>query len=299
MGKILYQISEALGIDLKSSERKLLYLNTIFVFVFAVCIFFAGLFVNKLFASISIKYAVIFLFIVIIMFLSYYLSKYFLGKSFKTNYLLNLLLKDTLHELNIPLSVIKANTQMLSANETDEKRLKKYNRIQKASEELFKLYEDVDYYIKKETKNEVREEFELSNFILVEVEKFAILYPNTDIKCELEAIDVYVDKRGFQKVFTNLLGNALKYNQDNNDIHITLRYNELTIEDKGIGMSESDLFLIFDRYYRGEQNKKGYGIGLSIVKAFCDEYNISIKIDSSLGVGTKISLDLSSLMVKG
>ncbi len=233
------------------------------------------------------------------MLLSYYLSKYFLGKSFKTNYLLNLLLKDTLHELNIPLSVIKANTQMLSLNEKDEKKLKKHERIQKASEELFRLYEDVDYYIKKETKNEIREEFELSNFIFIEVEKFTILYPSVKIKCKLESVDIYTDKRGFQKVFGNLLGNSLKYNQNNNDIFVTLSYNELSIEDRGVGMSESDLFLIFDRYYQGEQNKKGYGIGLSIVKTFCDEYNISIKIDSKLGIGTKVSLDLSSLIAKG
>ncbi|MFK5882279.1 MAG: HAMP domain-containing sensor histidine kinase [Sulfurospirillum sp.] len=284
---------------MKSSEKKLIYLNTLFVFIFAIFIFFSGFLIDKSLFSTEIKYIIVFLSIILIMLLSYHLSRYFLGKSFKTNYLLNLLLKDTLHELNIPLSVIKANTQMLLTNEKDEKKLKRYDRIQKASDELFNLYEDVDYYIKKETKNEVREEFELSNFLLMEVEKFAILYPDVKIKCELESMDVYTDKRGFQKVFSNLLGNALKYNQNNNDISVVLGYNELTIEDRGIGMSESDLFLIFDRYYQGEQNKKGYGIGLSIVKTFCDESNIRVKIDSKLGIGTKISLGLNSLMVKG
>ena len=299
MEKILSQISEELGIDLKSSEKKLLYLNTLFVFIFAVFIFFSAFVIDRLSCSDEIKYIIIFIFIVGTILLSYYLSRYFLGKSFKTNYLLNLLLKDTLHELNIPLSVIKANTQMLAANEKDEKRLKKYNRIQKASQELYQLYEDVDYYIKKETKNEVREEFDLSGFLQSEVEKFTILYPDTKIKCELEDVVIYTDKRGFQKVFGNLLGNALKYNKDNNDVFIKLSYNELIVEDKGVGMSESDLFLIFDRYYRGEQNKKGYGIGLSIVRAFCDEYNVLIKIDSKLGFGTRVSLDLNSLVIKG
>jgi len=296
--KILYQISEELGIDLKNSEKKLLYLNTIFVFIFAVVIFFSGFMVEKLSLSLGMAYIAIALFMAVILFMSYYLSKYFLGKSFKVNYLLNLLLKDTLHELNIPLSVIKANTQMLMSNEKDEKRLKKYGRIQKASDELYMLYEDVDYYIKKETKNEVREEFELSKLLHVEVEKFKILYPDIDIKCNYEPLYIYADKRGFVKIFNNILANALKYNKDNNDIIVELSYNVLSIKDRGMGMSESELFLIFDRYYQGSESRNGYGIGLSIVKAFCDEYNISIKIDSKQGLGTKVSLDLKSIVIE-
>lgn len=298
MEKILYQISEELGIDLKNSEKKLLYLNTIFVFIFAVVIFFSGFMVEKLSLSLGMAYIAIALFMAVILFMSYYLSKYFLGKSFKVNYLLNLLLKDTLHELNIPLSVIKANTQMLMSNEKDEKRLKKYGRIQKASDELYMLYEDVDYYIKKETKNEVREEFELSKLLHVEVEKFKILYPDIDIKCNYEPLYIYADKRGFVKIFNNILANALKYNKDNNDIIVELSYNVLSIKDRGMGMSESELFLIFDRYYQGSESRNGYGIGLSIVKAFCDEYNISIKIDSKQGLGTKVSLDLKSIVIE-
>ena len=299
MVKTLYQISEELGIDLKSSEKKLLYLNTVFLSIFTVFIFFAGFFMDKLFFADWVKYVIISIFIIIIVFLSYYLSSYFLGKSFKTNYLLNLLLKDTLHELNIPLSVIKANTQMLMLNEKDEKRLKKYQRIQKASDELYMLYEDVDYYIKKEIKNEVREEFELSKLLYAEVEKFRIIYPNVSIECDCVSLHIYTDKRGFIKIFDNLLGNALKYNKNDNDIYIKLRYNNLSIEDSGVGMSESELFLIFDRYYQGSKSKNGYGIGLSIVKAFCDEYNIAVNIDSSLGVGTKISLDLKNIVIEG
>ncbi len=289
---------ERLDIGLKSSEKKLLYLNTFFISIFAIFIFFSGFLLEKISLSVGVKQIIIFISILIIITLSYYLSSYFLGKSFRTNYLLNLLLKDTLHELNIPLSVIKANTQMLMLSEKDDKKVQKYKRIQKASDELYALYEDVDYYIKKETKNEVREEFELSQFLYQEVEKFKILYPDTDINFKIEPINIYIDKRGFSKVFNNILSNSIKYNQNNNDIHVYLRYNSLIIEDSGIGMSESELFLIFDRYYQGTKSKEGYGIGLSIVKAFCDEYNITINIDSTLQVGTKVSLDLTSV-IKG
>ena len=296
MAKTLSLILEQLDTGLKSSEKKLLYLNTFFISIFAIFIFFTGFLLEKISLNMGIKQVIVFISVLIIIIFSYYLSNYFLGKSFRTNYLLNLLLKDTLHELNIPLSVIKANTQMLMLAEKDDKKIQKYERIQKASDELYALYEDVDYYIKKETKNEVREEFELSQFLYVEVEKFKILYPDIDINFKVEPINVYMDKRGFLKVFNNILSNAIKYNQNSNDIYVYLRYNSLIIEDSGIGMSESELFLIFDRYYQGAKSKKGYGIGLSIVKAFCDEYNIAINIDSSLQIGTKVSLDLTSVI---
>jgi len=284
---------------LKDNEKRLIYLNTLLMSAFAIIIFFIGYFVENIFTAIEFKYIISFVIILLIILFCYSLSKYFFGKLFKTNQLLNLLLKDTLHELNIPLSVIKANTQMLISSENDEKKLKKYDRIQKAGDELYGLYEDIDYYIKKETKNEVREEFELSKFITKEVDKFESLFPEVTFRQKLEKLNIYTDKRGMSKVINNLLANALKYNKNNNEIFIKLSYNNLIIQDKGIGISKSELFLIFDRYYQGENDKHGYGIGLSIVKAFCDEYNIFINIDSDINMGTKISLDLKNIILKG
>jgi len=297
--KTLYLILGALDIDLKDNEKKLIYLNTVLMTIFVIFVFLIGYFVENISATTEFKYIISFVIIILIMFFFYSLSKYFFGKLFKTNKLLNLLLKDTLHELNIPLSVIKANTQMLISSENDEKKLKKYNRIQKAGDELYSLYEDIDYYIKKETKHEIREEFELSKFIHEEVDKFEILFPKVTIRQKLEKLNIFADKRGLSKVINNLLANALKYNKNNNDIFIKLSYNNLEIQDRGIGISESELFLIFDRYYQGENGKHGYGIGLSIVKAFCDEYNIFINIDSNINIGTKISLDFKNIILKG
>ncbi len=280
---------------MKNSEKKLIYLNTVFISIFSISLFFIGFYIDNIPVFVKFKYIIFIIFVAIIIVFSYFLSKYFFSKLFKTNQLLNLLLKDTLHELNIPLSVIKANIQMLTSSENDEKKLKKYGRIQKAGEELYGLYEDIDYYIKKETKNEVREEFELSKFISEEIEKFKTIYPDVQIICDVGHMNIYTDKRGFSKVINNLLSNALKYNKNNNNIFINLSYNNLIIKDNGIGISESELFLIFDRYYQGKDDRQGFGIGLSIVKAFCDEYNIFINIDSDINIGTKVSLDLKNI----
>ena len=234
MEKTPYLILGALDIDLKDNEKKLIYLNTVLMTIFVIFVFFLGYFIDNISATIEFKYIISFIIAVLIMLFFYSLSNYFFGKLFKTNQLLNLLLKDTLHELNIPLSVIKANTQMLISSENDEKKLKKYNRIQKAGDELYGLYEDIDYYIKKETKNEIREEFELSKFIHEEVDKFEILFPEVTIRQKLEKLNVFTDKRGVSKVIDNLLSNALKYNKNNNDIYIELNYNNLLFKIKAL-----------------------------------------------------------------
>ncbi len=208
-----------------------------------------------------------------------------------------MMLKDTLHELNIPLSVIKANIQMLNINEKDEKRIKKYKRIESACEDLYKLYRDVDYYIKKEIKREIREKFRVCDAIADEIDKFKESYPEVKINLKEGNLEIYCDRRGFSKAVGNLISNALKYNKNNNDIDIYTDESNLIIKDHGMGMSESELFMIFDRYYQGNSSKQGFGIGLSIVKAFCDEYSIFVHIESQKGIGTKVGLDLKNVLI--
>ncbi len=281
---------------MKNNEKKLLYINTFLIFAFVIISSFSFYFLTNLTATKVMKYIIIIIFFIVIISFSYFLSKYLLVRFFKTNNLLKLLLKDTLHELNIPLSVIKANTQMLSAQQNSEKNFKKFQRINLACDELYKLYEDIDYYIKKETRVDVRETILLDELIENEIDKFKAIYPKVNINFKVSKLTIYVDKRGFSKVLVNLIANALKYNKNDNDINIFTEDYNLIIKDRGVGMNESELFMIFDRYYQGEDKKNGFGIGLSIVKAFCDEYKIFISIESKLNEGTKINLDLDSMI---
>jgi len=111
-------------------------------------------------------------------------------------------------------------------------------------------------------------------------------------------IELFADKHGFAKVISNLLSNAMKYNHDNADIHIYQKENQLIIKDDGVGMSEAELFLVFDRYYQVDSSKDGHGIGLSIVKAYCDDFKILMSIRSKKGEGTMVTLDISNLIHK-
>ena len=225
-----------------------------------------------------------------------FLAKYSFSYLIQTNELLDRLLKDTLHELNIPVATILANIRLLSKNEKDEKKLKRLDRIKKAANQLLDLYNDMDYYIKKQIQKVNYDIFNLKELIMDRLAFIEDIKKDIKIYTDLEDIYVKTDKKGFSKTVDNLLSNAIKYNRAQGYIKIVLKEEFLSIEDSGIGMDEGEILKIFERYYQSKDAKEGYGIGLNIVKSFCDENKIYIKIDSKKGVGTKIVLNLKNVL---
>ncbi len=281
---------------MKSSEKIILYMNAFAIFVFVLLSSIFIYMVTKAKLSSYVFAGVVLLFLIFVAAVSYYISKLILSRLFKKNMHLDLMLKDTLHELNIPLSVIKANLQMLSMGDKDEKRVKKYKRIESACEDLYGLYKDVDYYIKKEIKREIRESFEIDEVIKKEIEKLRSIDGDVEINFKETGVSIFCDKRGFSKAIGNLLSNSVKYNKDDNPIDVYTDDKILVIKDRGIGMSEAELFAVFDRYYQGDRCKEGFGIGLNMVKSFCDEHKIFIHIESKKDLGTVVSLDLKNVI---
>ncbi len=225
------------------------------------------------------------------LFFGYLLSKVALEPLFTTNDLLDRLLKDTLHELNVPLSTIFANVSMLKRSEEVPKRKKRLERIEKAGEHLSELYEDLDYFIKKEIGTVEKERFDLNDVIEKSVRKMEEIRGDISIQYRHVDMTVVADRRGCQKAIDNLIGNAIKYNRPGGNVEIFEEDGSLVIRDSGIGMDEETLFHIFDRYYQSELSASGYGIGLHIVKTFCDQHGIKIDIESKVGQGTTFRLD--------
>jgi signal transduction histidine kinase len=206
------------------------------------------------------------------------------------------LTEEIIHELNIPLSTIEANIHLLKRSIGDDRKLiKRLNRIESASNRLKRLYSELVYSIKKEIKHIESERFELIDLIKERVNEFRELNRNP-FKLDLESHTIIADRIGFEKMLDNILSNAMKYSSKNSSIFITLRDKILTIEDSGIGIDETELIRIYERYYQSDQNSKGEGIGLALVKSYCDNQKIKIKISSKKGVGTKVSFDLSNII---
>ncbi|MCD6259015.1 MAG: HAMP domain-containing histidine kinase [Helicobacteraceae bacterium] len=198
--------------------------------------------------------------------------------------------KETLHELNLPISTIQTNLHMLKKNIQEPKDLKRIARIDSACNMLKERYNELDYMIKTQTMQELREDFALHTLIEERVAFFRALYPQVEFRLSLEASELFQDKIGLSKVIDNLLDNGIKYSQNSNILEIDLQNNQLRIRDYGCGMDEVELLKIFDTYYQSDQSVKGFGIGLSMVKRFCDTHGIALNFKSQPNIGTTVLL---------
>lgn len=200
--------------------------------------------------------------------------------------------REILHEINLPLSTIDANLSMLKKTKPDTKAEKRLSRIEAASSRLRRLYEELSYSIKKEILPIDKEIFDLSVMIQERVVLLQELGRNKFV-LSLESSMIEVDKIGLEQVIDNILENSMKFSSPNTEIELTLANDRLTIQDRGAGMDETQLLRIYERYYQCDGNITGEGIGMALVKRYCDTSDIGIKITSKVGEGTSVALDLS------
>jgi two-component system phosphate regulon sensor histidine kinase PhoR len=124
---------------------------------------------------------------------------------------------------------------------------------------------------------------------------------NGKINVELNAKNdlLFVDEVHFINLINNLLDNAIKYSKETGlEIGLTtenhLNQFRVKISDNGIGMNKETSSRIFEKFYRAHtgniHNVKGFGLGLSYVKAMVEAQKGSIKVDSILGKGTTFTL---------
>jgi len=107
------------------------------------------------------------------------------------------------------------------------------------------------------------------------------------------------DRLYFEHAINNVIDNAIKYSGDVVDIRVTVSREKghivILVADKGIGISNADLKMVFEKFYRvptGNQHKvKGYGLGLNYVKNIIERHGGFCSIKSEQGVGTTLILN--------
>jgi len=198
--------------------------------------------------------------------------------------------KETLHELNLPISTITSTTQLLSKSTNDAKTLKRIARIDNACMMLNERYNELDYLIKMQTNQSINEDFFVDELITQRVDFVQKLYPQIKFNLVVNAMQIFGDKKGLSKVIDNIIYNGVKYSGDSKNIDITVKNNSVSIKDYGIGMDEVELVHIFDNYYQTNKNMQGFGIGLNLVKRYCDKNNIELIFESTKNIGTTVQL---------
>ncbi|WP_428023020.1 sensor histidine kinase [Arcobacter sp.] len=236
--------------------------------------------------------AITLLLIIFAVVLNYFLSKPLFDPLFKSDKNLQKTIKETLHELNIPASTIQANVQLLEKNIKDEKNAKRLQRIKLATNELLKLYNQMEYEIKKEIDRIDKQEFLIDEILENSIDKFEDIKGTITIENSVKNIIINSDKNGFQKIIDNLLSNAIKYNCNNGTVKIDFKDGILSIFNTGKSIDTKNLFIVFDQYFQEDITTKGFGLGLNMVKEFCDKNQIEIKIEPKTN-GTQIKLNLT------
>jgi len=217
------------------------------------------------------------------------------------------LISNISHDLRTPLTSIQgyAETLVLMDDTLDKKtKLKYLDTILFSTQRVKKLVEDL-FEISKLEANQVKtkkEEFSINELLSDIVMKYQLIAKSKsiDFKVDIpeENIIVYADLTLIDRVFQNLLDNALKHTPHGGQILVKIRKTnnksvEITIKDTGIGISKEELPYIFKRYRKSKENiKEGTGLGLAIVKKILELHNIDIKVESELNRGTSFSFTI-------
>lgn len=210
---------------------------------------------------------------------------------------------DVSHELKTPITSIMGYSDTLLECEYDEETRKKFlTVISSEARRMAKLVTDLltlSRYDNKKVTQEVTS-FDLGELVKKCQEKlrFEIEKKGHNVECFVTASvpPVIADKYGIERVILNILSNAIKYTPDNGTIkvYVGFVYNDAYIKviDNGIGIPESDLTRIFERFYRVDKARSrelgGTGLGLSIAKEILDKNKGSIDIKSKVGKGTEV-----------
>lgn len=139
---------------------------------------------------------------------------------------------------------------------------------------------------------QVKETIRKSHWLLQEKEISLLM--------DIEEVSFLGDPSFLEKVWENLLSNALKYTPDGETVEICLAEHSdhvlFSIKDTGIGISEEAAKRIFDRFYRADESRtnqiEGTGLGLSIVERVVKLHGGTIELDSELGKGTTFTVHL-------
>jgi len=219
---------------------------------------------------------------------SFFIIKQSLEPYKQFNKYLENFIKDAMHELKTPIGVIMLNLDGLESLYENNKMIK---RAKSALKNMVVVYEDLEFFVRKNRVEHQKEYIDISNFTKERVEFFMDLLHSKEIKVVQNIEDdlhVSFSKLELSRVIDNTISNAIKYSKNKTEITITLKQEKeniaLTIKDEGKGIEDTKK--IFDRYYRGDKISGGFGIGLSIVKNICDKNCVHVEVKSELKKGS-------------
>ncbi|MGM0518022.1 MAG: cache domain-containing protein [Campylobacterota bacterium] len=193
-------------------------------------------------------------------------------------------IKNSVHEINTPLSIIRTNIDLLKMKTPNNKYI---THIESGAKIIQYIYDDLSYLIKRDRVVYKKEYLDFSAILNNRIEFFnEIAISNSLYFIKNISSDIYIkfNKTELQRVIDNNLSNAIKYSYQKSPIFVKLNYTNcdevefsVSTNSKKIEKKEK----IFDDFYRENDARGGFGLGLKIVKDISDKNNVIIQLDSN------------------
>lgn len=209
------------------------------------------------------------------------------------------------HELKTPLMSISGYAEIIENNMVKPEDIPKFaGRIHSEASRLSSLVEDI---IKLSRLDENDQSIPMEEVDLMQICRdveghLSIRAKEQQVKMTLrgERCRIKGARQVLYEMIYNLCDNAIKYNRRDGEVEVTVSRGRngravVSVADTGIGIAKEDQERIFERFYRVDKSHSretgGTGLGLSIVKHGAILHDAKIKIESTLGTGTKIILE--------
>lgn len=207
------------------------------------------------------------------------------------------------HELKTPLTSISGFAEMIKAGDMPTETVVDFsNSIYDEAQRLIGLVADIIKITEIEEKNAQieKEKVDILNVVQQVLLRLEPVAKKRGITLSLDGKNTQITGSGkiLEEMVFNLCDNAIKYNKDNGEVHISLSETDKTVSlcvrDTGCGIPLSDRDRVFERFYRVDKSHSkaigGTGLGLSIVKHGALFHEAEIKLESTLGEGTSITI---------
>ena len=193
-------------------------------------------------------------------------------------------IKNSVHEINTPLSIIQTNIDLLKMKVPNNKYI---THIESGAKIIQYIYDDLSYLIKKDRVIYEKEYLDYSSILKHRLEFFdEIATSNSLYFISNIENDIYIkfNNTELQRIIDNNLSNAIKYSYAKSPIFVRLDYIDddevefsVTTNSKKIEYQNK----IFDDFYRENNARGGFGLGLKIVKEICDKNFVIISLESN------------------
>ena len=220
-------------------------------------------------------------------------------------------LQNLSHEIKTPIFAIQGYLELLADDAVDDPKLSaKFIKQAEANvQRLVGLLNDVDVITNLEINKEpiLKQHFIIQDLIAEVFQNLNVKLLKKNIQFHLkkgseEPVEVFADKNKIYQVLVNVFSNAVKYGKIDGEIVASVYYLEdnkvlIEITDNGIGIEESHIPRLFERFYRTDDARSreigGTGLGLAICKHIIEAHGENIHVRSQINVGTTVGFTLA------